>query len=50
MLYLIGLERLCARYCCLPKDILEEDAYFIRAFVAILKGGMSGDMAKPPKM
>jgi len=42
MAYLINLEAMCERYSCLPKDLLSEDAFYIRAFQAILKGKAEG--------
>jgi len=44
--FLINLEAMCERYGKLPKEILSEDAYFLRAFQAILKGKMKGMEAK----
>lgn len=46
IIYLINLEQMCAHYHCLPKDLLEEDAYYLRAFTAILKGRSEGLQAR----
>lgn len=46
IIYLINMEQFCAHYHCLPKDLLEEDAYFLRAFAAIIKGKSEGMQAR----
>lgn len=47
--FLINLESMCERYSCLPKDLLEEDAYYLRVFQAILRGKMKGMESKVSK-
>lgn len=42
IIYLINLEQMCETFSKLPKDILEEDAYFINAFQAIIRGRQKG--------
>lgn len=44
--FLINLEAMCERYSCLPKELLAEDAYYLRAFQSILKGKMKGMESK----
>ena len=42
MAYLINMESFCERYSTSPEDLLNWDAYFLRAFQAILKGKSEG--------